>query len=107
MRGRAGGLPEIQRLVEEDYPERPTIEFSGKVWRMIEEDDYTQEDLKECVRTGRVHKRERDRYREAVDGNVYTIIGRDTRGRLFYTVGKIMSDDEGRYYFFITAHEAG
>jgi hypothetical protein len=106
MSGRAGGLPEIQELVAADTEESPTVEYSRKVLDFIDAGDFDDDDLKECVRTGRVHKRERDAYKEAVDGNVYTVIGRDTRGRRFYTVGKIMKDKDGRYYFFITAHEA-
>jgi len=36
----------------------------------------------------------------------YVILGRDTHGRPFYTVGKILQDAEDRFYFYITAHQA-
>ena len=56
--------------------------------------------------SGAVTKTTRDRLRNAVGNNVYTIVGRDTRGQLFYTVGKMVREN-GSISFFITAHEAG
>lgn len=35
------------------------------------------------------------------------IIGYDTNGYGFYTVGKIMSSGDGRRYYLITAHGEG
>ena len=36
----------------------------------------------------------------------YVIVGRDTHGRPFYTVGKVVQGSEGQFYFYITAHQA-
>ena len=36
----------------------------------------------------------------------YMIIGKDTHGRLFYTARKVRSTKNGRFYFYITAHQA-
>jgi hypothetical protein len=36
----------------------------------------------------------------------YVILGRDTHGRPFYTVGKVLRGPTGQFYFYLTAHQA-
>jgi hypothetical protein len=36
----------------------------------------------------------------------YVILGRDTHGRPFYTVGKALRGPAGRIYFYLTGHQA-
>lgn len=80
---------------------------SRKLLELIRENEFSFDDLCCCIETARkIAKKERDELGESVDGYKYTIIGRDTRGLPFYTTGKMMRDLSGRYYFFITAHEA-
>lgn len=101
MARQAGGLWLIQALVREDH-----YDWSQHVNERIEDGQFDQADLEACVASGSVTKTTRDRLRHAVGNKVYTIVGRDTRGQPFYTVGKIVRDN-GSIYFFITAHEAG
>ncbi len=79
-------------------------DFSAKVLQALEDYEFSEEDLKCCVHTGALAKSERDEYGEAVDGKKYTILGRAVSGYPFYVSGKILRDDEGNYFFFITAH---
>lgn len=82
-------------------------EVSQKVQELLEQEYFDKQDLKNCILTAtRIHKRQRDERRAAVDGMKYVIIGLDTHGRRFYTTGKIIKDHLGRLYFFITAHQA-
>ena len=101
VRGSPGGLLLIRQLVASGL-----WTASAKVREFLDRSDYTDEDLECCVANGRVHKRERDEYREAVDGSVYVIRGRAVAGHEFYAVGKILRDEEGLYFRFITAHRA-
>lgn len=100
MARQAGGLPLIQELVRQG-----NYDWSNHVQDQIEEGKFDPTDLEACIASGSVTKTERDRLRNSVGHKVYVIVGRDTRGRPFYTAGKIMRDN-GRLYFFITAHEA-
>jgi hypothetical protein len=79
-------------------------DLSGKVCRALGDAEFTEDDLVRCVLEGKLHKRERDEWKEAVDGRKYTIWGPGSGGRPFYICGKILADDEGRCFFFITAH---
>ncbi|MBI1928758.1 hypothetical protein HYR99_31495 [Candidatus Poribacteria bacterium] len=67
---------------------------------------FDEKDLEESIRTGVVQKTEKDRFKNSVGNKVYVILGRDTHGKAFYTAGKILRSNEGKIYFFITAHEA-
>lgn len=49
---------------------------------------------------------ERDEFGQAVHRMKYVILGRDTHGRPFYTVGKVLRGPSGQFYFYITAHQA-
>ncbi len=84
------------------------IHYSSKVGRFIQEGFYGIEDLKICILTATaIHKTENDELGSASDGYKYTIIDRDTQGYQFYICGKIiLSQDNQRLYFFITAHKA-
>ena len=77
--------------------------FSAKVLQALEDYEFSDEDLKCCVCEGSVHKSEKDEQGDAVDGRKYTILGRAVSGYPLYVCGKIRCDDEGRFFFFITA----
>ena len=95
-------LEEIKQLVAEGR-----YRFSQKVQDFIEDGFFDEEDLRHCILSAnRIHKKERDEKRQDVHGMKYVIIGRDTHGRLFYTAGKVRSTEKGRFYFYITAHQA-
>ncbi len=47
-----------------------------------------------------------DELGQAVHGMKYVIVGRDTHGRPFYTVDKVIRGAGGQFYFFISAHQA-
>lgn len=94
-------LGEIKQLVGERR-----YRYSGKIRDFIEEGFYDEEDLVHCILSAtEIHKKERDELGQAVHGMKYTILGRDTHGRPFYTVGKVLSSADGQLYFYITAHQ--
>lgn len=81
--------------------------YSNKIRKFIEDGWYSEEDLERCISTAtKIHKVERDELKTSIDGKKYVILGKDTHGCLFYTCGKVKKDEEGKLYFFITAHEA-
>lgn len=81
--------------------------YSHKVRAFIEEGFFDEEDLVHGVLSAtKVRKKERDELRQAEHGMKYVIVGRDTHGRSFHTVGKILSGSQERLYFYITAHQA-
>ncbi len=95
-------LEEIQLLVL-----NRRYHFSGKVRTFIEDGWYTEEDLECCILTAtEIYKEEKDELKGSVDGKKYVIIGKDTYGERFYTCGKVKKDNDGKLYFFITAHKA-
>jgi hypothetical protein len=95
-------LEEIKRLVAAGQ-----YRFSSKVFEFLTEGYYDLEDLVHCIVSAtEIYKTERDERRESVHEMKYTILGRDTCGLAFYTVGKVVRGSNGRYYFFITAHAA-
>ena len=95
-------LAEIKRLVAEGK-----YRYSYNVRTFIEEGFFGEEDLVQCILSARrIFKRERDELKQAKHGMKYVILGRDTYGRPFYTVGKILSAPQDRVYFYITAHQA-
>jgi hypothetical protein len=99
---RCGGLRLIRYLIRAGL-----YDVGEKVYRFIEEGVFTLEDVESAICTGCVQKTERDEFLQAVGKKKYVIVGYDTNGYGFYTVGKIMSSDEGRRYYFITAHGEG
>ena len=80
--------------------------FSEKVFEALDDCEYMEDDLESCVCTGKLYKRERDEKGEAVDGWKYTIVGTAVAGYEFYVAGKILIGEDGKYFFFITAHQA-
>ncbi len=81
--------------------------YSNKVRTFMEEGWYSEEDLEHCISTSKkIYKRERDESGTSIDGLKYVIFGKDTHGCEFYTCGKVKKDNEGKLYFFITAHKA-
>jgi len=95
-------LDEIKRLVTEG-----SYHFGKKVREAIEEGFFDEEDLVHSILSAtRVHKKEKDELKQAVHGMKYVILGRDTHGRPFYTVGKVIQGTKGKLYFYISAHEA-
>lgn len=94
-------LEEIKQLVVEGR-----YRYSRKVQDFIEEGFYDREDLVHCILSAtKIHKRERDELGQAVHGMKYVILGKDTHGRPFYTVGKVVRRTDGRLYVCITAHQ--
>ena len=95
-------LEEIQRLVL-----KGRYNYSDKVRTLIEDGWYSEEDLEYCIRNAtEIYKVEKDELKASVDGKKYVIIWKDTYGCSFYTCGKVIRDEEGKLYFFITAHKA-
>jgi hypothetical protein len=94
-------LEEIQQLVAQER-----YQYSRKVRDLIEDGFFDEEDLRHCIlsATG-IHKKERDELKQAVHGMKYVILGRDTYGQPFYTVGKVLQNPKGYFYFYITAHQ--
>lgn len=81
--------------------------FSVHIQEALADYEFSEADLRCCVLQGRLHKRETDEKQDAVDSNKYVIYGRAVSGCPFYVCGKMMRDDEGRFFFFISAHERG
>ena len=96
-------LDAIKRLVVQRR-----YRYSRKVRDAIEDGYFDEEDLVHSILTAtRIHKKERDELGQAVHKMKYVILGRDTHGRPFYTVGKGIQGVGGQLYFYITAHQAG
>ena len=95
-------LGRIKQLVA-----RGRYRYSQKVRDFIAEGFFDEEDLVHCIlsATG-IHKSERDELGQAVHGMKFVILGRDTHGRPFYTVGKVIRGAGGQFYFYISAHQA-
>lgn len=95
-----GGIALIRQLVSTgDY------DFTEKVWELMEEGWFCEEDIERCIDTGEVFKKQKDEMGNAVDGWKYTILGSDCAGAPFYCAGKIMRGEEGKLFLVITAHE--
>ena len=93
-------LGEIQQLVA-----RRRYRYSRKVRDFIEDGYFDEEDLVHCILSAtNIHKRERDELGQAIHRMKYVILGRDTHGRPFYTVGKVLRGPTGQFY--LTAHQA-
>ncbi len=94
-------LKEIKLLVEKGL-----YHYSEKVRKSIEEGFFDERDLETCILSAtKIHKKEKDELGQAVHGMKYVILGRDTHGRPFYTVGKVVQGAEGKLYFYISAHQ--
>ena len=81
--------------------------YSEKVREAIEEGFFDEEDLVHCILSAtKIHKKEKDELGQAVHGMKYVILGRDTHGHPFYTVGKVIQGAGGKLYYYISAHQA-
>jgi hypothetical protein len=84
-----------------------SYDYSAKVRGLMEDGWYSEKDLEVCICTAtNIYKKEKDEFGTAADGYKHVILGRDSHGYPFYTCGKVIKDDAGKLYFFITAHEA-
>ena len=93
-------LEEIKLLIAQK-----SYRYSRKVQDAIEEGFFDLEDLEHCILSATIiQKKEKDELKEAVHGMKYVILGRDTHGRPFYTVGKVVKGFKGKLYSFISAH---
>jgi hypothetical protein len=87
----------IQALIRSgDY------EFSGHVNDYLGAGDFDDDDIVNSILNGKIKKTEKDEFYGSVNEKKYTIRGRCKNGLLFETVGKLLEDD-GEYYFLITA----
>jgi hypothetical protein len=105
---KSGDVNELERLgVIKSLVTNGCMDYSKKVRNCIDDESYGTDDLRSCIFTANnIHKVEKDDLGLAVDGNKYTIYGRDTYGNPFYVCGKIiLGNDSQRRYFLITAHE--
>ena len=66
--------------------------------------DLAWEEVVHVASTARALKRERDP--EAVGGYKYAMTGRDTRGRVLYMAGKVVTFEQAKYWKVISIHEA-
>ncbi len=95
-------LEEIKQLVAQGR-----YRYSRKVRDFIEDGFFDVEDLEHCILSAtKIYKSERDELGQAIHGMKHVIVGKDTHGQLFYTVGKVMPGPQERFYFYITAHQA-
>lgn len=88
-------------------PAQPKYPYSRKIWDFIEDGYFDEEDLVHRILSAMaIHKKVQNEIGQAVHRMKYAILGRDTHGRPFYTVGKVLRGPTGRFYFSITAHQA-
>jgi len=75
--------------------------------RELQSEGYFElEDLEHSIIHGTVEKTESDEFQDSVGNKKYIIIGPDTCGYLFYSVGRIQNFDGSRMYVVITAHHS-
>lgn len=98
---RSGGFALIRYLVAHQR-----YLFSEKAWELHSEGYFELEDFECSIVNGKVEKTELDEFQDSVGNKKYIILGPDTCGYLFYSVGKIQSFDGARVYVVITAHHA-
>lgn len=95
-------LEEIKQLVANNQ-----YRYSRKVREFIEDGFFEEEDIVHCILSAKeINKKERDEQGQAVHGMKFVILGKDTHGQGFYTVGKVVKGQMGKFYFCITAHQA-
>lgn len=89
----------IHRLIREEL-----YDLSEHAKDKISENYWNLDDVENALLTGVIDNVENDDNGSAVDGKKYTLVGRSCDGVLIQTVGKIMMDEDGQYYFVITAY---
>jgi hypothetical protein len=100
-RTRSGGFPLIRELVA-----KRRYLLTEKAYELLSQGYFELEDLEHSIENGTVIKTERDELKNSIGNKKYTIIGPDTCGYAFYTVGKIQKLGHARKYLVITAHES-
>lgn len=80
--------------------------LTEKAYELLSQGYFELEDLEHAVVHGTVIKTQSDELKNSIGNKKYTIIGPDTCGYPFYTVGKIQRLRRSRIYLVITAHEA-
>lgn len=97
----AGGLRHIRYLVAHKL-----YALSSKALSLIAEGYFELEDLENSICCGIVTKIQKDEQNDCLGRKKYVIIGPDTHGYDFYSVGKIKLSADGHTYYVITAHSA-
>jgi hypothetical protein len=100
-RARAGGFPEIRELIGAQR-----YLLTEKAYDLLSQGYFELEDLEHSIEHGTLIKTEKDEIEDSIGNKKYTIIGPDTAGYPFYTVGKIQKVGRSKKYLVITAHEA-
>jgi hypothetical protein len=95
----AGGLSHIKFLIA-----RKRYVLSSKAYTLLAEGCYEFEDLENSICYGTIRKTEKDERKDCVGNKKYVIVGPDTHGYEFYSVGKIKIAADGHTYYVITAH---
>jgi len=96
---RTGGLPHIKFLVA-----RKRYVLSSKAYSLLADGYFELEDLENSICCGIVRKTQKDEQEDCVGNKKYVIVGPDTHGYEFYSVGKIKTAADGHTYYVITAH---
>jgi hypothetical protein len=96
-RRRAGGFLRIQSLVASfDY------ELVGHAREGVESNDFSSADIEASIASGQVIKKQKDETQSSIGNKKYTIVGNALCGRPIYSVGKLISTDDGVCYRFLT-----
>ena len=90
---------EIRALVRND-----DFELTDHAEDKIANNFFTFEDVENSILNGFVYKVEMDDHGQSKDGKKYVIQGSDGHGHELITCGKIMVDDEGKYYLVISVY---
>ena len=96
---KGGGLLYIRFLVMQKR-----YVLSSKAYGLHADGYYELEDLENSICCGSVQKTQKDERSESLGNKKYVIVGPDTHGYDFYSVGKIKTSADGRTYYIITAH---
>jgi hypothetical protein len=99
---KAGGLRRIRHLVAKGQ-----YRLSVKAYHLQAEGHFELEDFENSIRCGKVQKTEKDEMKDCIGNKKYVIVGPDSHGYEFYSVGKIKLCSDGHVYYVITAHPEG
>ena len=97
----AGGILYIRHLVTQKR-----YALSSKAYDLLADGYFELEDLENSICCGTVQKTQNDEQKNCVGNKKYVIVGPDTHGYEFYSVGKIKISADGHMYYVITAHLA-
>jgi hypothetical protein len=100
-RSKSGGFPLIRELVAlREYL------LTEKAYELLSQGYFELEDLEHSIVKGKLIKTEADELHDCIGNKKYIVIGPDTGGYDFYTVGKLQILEGSRVYLVITAHHA-